>query len=439
MHPRSRHIALGGRASLIAAATLLGAIYAGSTILTPLYPLYQSRFDLSDVVITLVYATYVIGNLAALFAFGRISDQAGRRPISLIVLAVAIFSTIVFLFAIRPAMLFIARAASGLAIAVGAATTTAWIAELHAGDDKASASRLAAAVNLLGLAVGALVAGLLARFMPWPLHTVFVVYLVVLLIMAAVTAIARETVQSPANSSAQMSFKPHIVVPANLRVAFTAPALTAFATFALLGFYAALVPGLLAHSMHIHSPAISGAVVAELFFISALTVVATSMLAARNAMLSGLWLLAPSLGLLLWAQIASSIALLLVATAVCAIASALGFRGSLQEVNRIAPADQRAELLSAYLLCCYAGNSLPVIGIALLSRRVGQVWANATFATVSVILAAIALIMGTKFADKARSGSDQSAAVDARQPRARVSVKATRKRSGKTSTTIPKR
>jgi MFS family permease len=403
MVSRSRHIALGGRASLTAAATLLGTLYAGSTILTPLYQLYQRKFGLSELMITLVYATYVIGNLAALFVFGRVSDQAGRRSVSLIVIAVSVFSAAVFLFALHPAMLFVARAATGLAIAVGAATTTAWIAELHASNDNATASRLAAAVNLAGLAVGVLVAGLLAQYAPWPLRTVFVVYLAVLLLMAAATAVARETVESPARSASRLSFEPHIGVPPRLRVAFTTAAVTAFATFALLGFYAALLPNVLAQSMQLHSPALSGAIVAELFAVSAVTVVATPMLAARTAMLSGLWLLPPSLGLLLWAQVASSIAWLIAATALCGIATALGFRGSLQEVNRMAPADQRAELLSAYLLCCYAGNSLPVIGIALLSRQVGHLWANIAFASVSVMLAAIALAIGMRRTDRAHA------------------------------------
>lgn len=135
----------------------------------PLYPLYQRTFGVSEVTITLVYATYVIGNLGALFAFGRISDQAGRRLVSLLVLAVGGVSTLLFLFAAHPAMLFIACAASGLAIGVGAATATAWITDLHRAADKAFASRLAAAVNLIGLAVGVLVSGLLAQFAPQPL------------------------------------------------------------------------------------------------------------------------------------------------------------------------------------------------------------------------------------------------------------------------------
>ncbi|QYD67261.1 MFS transporter [Paraburkholderia edwinii] len=392
--PTQRRTERGSLLSLIAAALVLGVLYAGSPLVTPLYPLYQQAFGLSELVVTLVYASYVIGNLGALFLFGRISDQAGRRWTSFIVLAVAIVSTLMFLFAMQPAWLFIARAASGLAIGVGAAAATAWIAELHPAHDKAAASRLAAAVNLAGLAAGVLIAGLLAQFAPWPLRTVFVVYLAALIATAVLAALSHETVEHPTHKAADLRLKPRIGVPADLRAPFVTPALTAFATFALLGFYAALLPSLLQHSMQKHSPALSGAVVAELFAVSTVTVLVTKTLAARSAMTAGLWLLPPSLGLLLWAQIAGSMTLLIIATAVGGIASALGFRGSLQEANRMAPAEKRAELLSAYLLCCYTGNSLPVVGIALLSRSVGHVWADVAFAAVSVVLALVALSVG---------------------------------------------
>ena len=67
----------------------------------------------------------------------------------------------------------------------------------------------------------------------------------------------------------------------------------------------------------------------------------------------------------------------------------------------MAPAEQRAQLLSAYLLRRYAGNSLPVIGIALLSRQVGHLWANTAFAAVSIVLAAIALAIGMRRDERA--------------------------------------
>ncbi len=397
MHTWPLHrAALNGRASLVATAVLLGALYAGSTIVTPLYPLYQREFGLSDLTIALVYATYVIGNLAALFVFGRISDQAGRRPVSLTVLAVSAVSTLLFVFAVHPALLFLARAASGLAIGVGAATATAWIADLYGATDKAPASRLAAAVNLAGLAVGVLAAGLLAQFAPWPLHTVYAIYLLVLVVTAVLTARTRETVGTSARSSKRLSYKPRVGVPPEARAAFVAPAVTAFATLALLGFYAALLPNLLANSMHMHSPALSGAVVAEIFVVGAATVALAPTLASRTTMFIGLWLLPPSLALLMWAQFAGSMVLLISATALCGIASAFGFRGSLQEANRIAPAERRAELLSAYLLCCYSGNSLPAVGVAVLARYVGHLWADAIFAAVSAALAFIALAVGLR-------------------------------------------
>ncbi|WP_042267183.1 MFS transporter [Paraburkholderia heleia] len=400
-HAPSLQGRLDRHTSLVAAAVLLGAIYAGSTMVTPLYPLYQQRFGLSELTVTLVYATYVVGNLIALFAFGRVSDQAGRRPVSLVVLAVAIASALIFLLAIHPAMLFLARAASGLAIGVGAASATAWIAELQPGADKARASRLAAAVNLGGLAAGVVISGLLAQFAPWPLRLPFGAHLVVLVITAVLTALACETVASPARSPAQLSLEPRIGVPRELRLAFAAPAVTAFATFALLGFYAALLPNLLASSMHIHSPALSGTVVAELYLAGALTIVATPALAARTAMTAGLWLLPPGLAMLLWAQVAGSLVWLLAATALSGVACAWGFRGSLQEVNRIAPSQRRAELLSAYLLCCYAGNSVPAVGIAVLARAAGHLRADAVFAAVCALLAVVALVVGANEARKA--------------------------------------
>jgi MFS family permease len=293
-------------------------------------------------------------------------------------------------------MLFLGRAASGLAIGVGAATVTAWVADLYPAADKARASRLAAAVNLVGLAVGVVASGLLAQFAPWPLRSVYVIYLLVLVVSAAVIARTRETIESPARSSEQVSLRPRVGVPADARMAFIAPAVTAFATFALLGFYAALVPNLLAHSMHLPSPAVSGAIVAELFAASAVTVMAAPMLSAQTTMFIGLWLLMPSLALLLWAQVAASIAVLVAATALCGVASAFGFRGSLQEANRIAPDERRAEVLSAYLLCCYSGNSLPAVGVSVLSRQIGHLWANVIFAAVSAALALIALAIGRR-------------------------------------------
>jgi MFS family permease len=58
---------------------------------------HQHEFGFSEVVLTLVYATYAVGNLVALFFLGRVSDQIGRRRTSLPALALGAATSITFL------------------------------------------------------------------------------------------------------------------------------------------------------------------------------------------------------------------------------------------------------------------------------------------------------------------------------------------------------
>jgi MFS family permease len=86
----------------------------------------------------------------------------------------------------------------------------------------------------------------------------------------------------------------------------------------------------------------------------------------RVAMLCALSLMLPSVALLVSAQIASSMALMVVATAACGVAAGVGNRGSLQVVNQIAPENRRAQVVSSYFVCAFAGNALPVIGVGVI-------------------------------------------------------------------------
>ena len=85
-------------------------------------------------------------------------------------------------------------------------------------------------------------------------------------------------------------------------------------------------------------------------------------------MLSGLALLLPSLVLLIVASAIGSMALLILATALSGISAALGYCGSLEVINQISPAEKRSEVVSSYLIACFAGNSVPVVGIGLISQ-----------------------------------------------------------------------
>ena len=151
------------RPATIAVGSMIGVMFMGSTIVTPLYSLYAQQFGFSKVVLTLVYAAYVIGNLTSLFFFGGVSDRAGRRRIVLQAMVLAAVSTGLFLFASSTPWLFVARALSGFSIGLAAGAGTAWIAELDSAADRTRATLVAIVGNFGGVALGPLISGLLAQ------------------------------------------------------------------------------------------------------------------------------------------------------------------------------------------------------------------------------------------------------------------------------------
>ena len=154
---------LGCGTAMTAVAAMIAVLFAGSTVLTPLYIIYKQAFGFSQITLTLVYAVYVVGNLGALLLmFGRLSDVIGRRPAALASMTIAVVSALLFLLAENVAWLDVARILSGLGIGIGAGTGTAWLAELIEGEDKSRAATIATSTNFVGLGLGALVSGL------WP-------------------------------------------------------------------------------------------------------------------------------------------------------------------------------------------------------------------------------------------------------------------------------
>jgi hypothetical protein len=205
---------------------------------------------------------------------------------------------------------------------------------------------------------------------------------------------APETVDDPIGGFAELSLKPRIGVPSDLRWAFFGPAALAFASFALGGFYAALTPGLLMKRMGETSFFVIGAVVALFFGAASMIAVVTRRLKTLASLLTAAALLIVGLGLLLLAEAQRSMSLLLAATLVCGAAMGLGYRGSLQTVNEMAPDDRRAELLSSFLLVCYTANSLPIVGVGALSQVVSAEAAHRIFAVVLALLGLIAVAVG---------------------------------------------
>jgi MFS family permease len=387
-----RNTELTGAAAVSSVAAMIGAAFAGSTLITPLYVIYKEEFGFSRITLTLVYGAYVLGNLVALLFFGHLSDQLGRRRTTVPAMAIAILSALVFLFAEGVAWLYVGRILGGVSIGIATGTGTAWLAELIGRKDKTLATAIATSVNFLGLATSALIAGILAQYAPWPLRLPFIIYIAALVVVTALICRTRETIAHPRGLQ-RISVHPNVSVPAEIRAEFMAPAVTGFGAMALVGFFAAIGPTVLAQDLHVTNHTVAGAFFFELAIIVAATILVTQSLPSRTAMLIGLTLMIPSVILVVSAQVLASMWLLIVATACCAVAAALGYRGSLQVVNQIAPEEKRAAVVSSYFICVFSGNALPVIGIGAISMMAGAVIADTAFAALITLFALVALGM----------------------------------------------
>jgi MFS family permease len=364
----------------------------GTTLPTPLYPDYEVRFGFGSLTVTVVFATYAVGVLAALLGFGRASDKIGRRPAMLAGLAAAFASSVVFVIAAHLhtgglAALFVGRFLSGLSAGVFTGTATAALADF-AGEAKLRGSLTAAVANIGGLGLGPLVAGALARQSDRPLVVPYLLHLVLIAIAAVLIAVIPEPVEVERPWRLRLQ---RLGVPSDLRATFIQAGTAGFAGFAVLGFFTAVSPAALSLLGH-HDPLVTGLVVFAVFAASAVGQVISVRPSVRAALLAGTAILViGSVGIGAGIH-QESLLLLVIGGVVCGLGQGLSFRSALGSITGAAPPDQRATVSSSFFAVCYVGISLPVIGVGAASDAYGLVRAGEVFAGIIALLSAAALV-----------------------------------------------
>jgi len=350
-------------------AGLLAITMLGTTLPTPLYVIYQARWHFSSGIITLIFASYAGGVLAALLLAGRASDQVGRRPMLAAALGLSALSTVVFIFAPDLGWLVVGRILSGFSAGLATGTATATLTEFLGVSSSRRASLVATVANMGGLGLGPLIAGLIAAFAPNPTVLVFEVYLIALAVAALGMTAVPETVRTRQNLTLRFS---GFGFPPIGQGEFLAAGVAEFAAFSLLGLFASLAPTFLGQVLHQQSHALSGAVVFLLFGTATLTQLALVRVHSRSVVLIGLGLLPLGLAAIVGALAEASMMLFLLGTAIGGVAVGAVFMGSLAAANRLAPAELRGKIVSTYFVFAYAGLTVPVIGVGVASEYLGD-------------------------------------------------------------------
>ena len=350
-------------------AFVLTTTMLGTTLPTPLYVIYQAQWHFSAAVVTVTFAVYAAGVLAALLLAGRSSDQAGRKPVLAVALASSTLSTVVFIFAPNVGVLFVGRILSGLSAGLMTGTATATLTELVPASASRRASLVATAANMGGLGLGPLIAGLFAQYAPHPTTLVFEVYLAVLAVAGLCLFLVPETVSPRRRPELRFA---GLGIPERGRAEFIAAGAAGFAAFSLLGLFAALAPTFLGSVLHESSHAVQGGVVFLLLAVGTVTQLVLARFASRRVVMAGLGLFLAALALIVAALSQAGMALFLAGTVVGGVAVGAVFLGSLATANRLAPPGQRGQVISAYFVACYTGLIIPVVGVGVASEFIGD-------------------------------------------------------------------
>jgi MFS family permease len=360
----------------------------GATLPTPLYPLFAERYSFGELMVTMIFAAYAFGVIAGLLAFGELSDVLGRKPVLLAGLALSAVSAFLFVFADSLPPIFGARVVSGLSAGLFTGTGTATLVDLVPGDRRRLATFVAVVVNLGGLGLGTLLAGLLADYCRSPLRLPFVVNLGLLAPAVVGLLLAPESVP---RRRFHLRLQ-RLSVPEELHAVFVRSAAAGFGAFAVAGLFGAVAPAFLGQVLGRTSHTLAGLLVFVLFGASIVGQLAVPRLSDLRALASGCALMVAGAGVLALALAIESLATLFASSLMLGLGQGLVIGAGLAAINQRAPVERRGETASSFFVVLYIGLAVPVIGSGIAAQSLGLRTAGIAFsaAVVGLLLAVLA-------------------------------------------------
>lgn len=372
----------------------------GTTIPTPLYPIYAAELAFTPLTVTVLFAVYALGVVGALLLFGRLSDEIGRRPVMLAAVGFALLSAVLFLFPPSLPLLVVARILSGVGAGLMSGTGTAAIIDLFPADRKPLAATIAVTANSGGLALGTLLAGVLATVSPEPLVTPFVAHFA----LAAVALVALNRGTPAPASRGRFRVRPQrLSVPRAIRGAFVRAVLAAGTGFATAGVLTAVSGLFLSRHLGLPSHALAGFVVFLTFAGMALGQLIAKRATPAAAIPLGCAGLALGSGVLALALATATLVPLIGASAILGLASGLCLSAGLATTVEQVPPDARGGVSSAFFAGLYVMLACPAIGVGLTAARTGLITAGLVFCALTAATA-ITLVAVTAV-DARRSGT----------------------------------
>jgi MFS family permease len=341
----------------------------GTSLITPLIPLYQERDGFGDTVVALFMICYVVALVPSMLTLGQLSDRIGRKPV--LIGGLLVLGAAQAYLALEPSLagLLVARGLQGLAMGAFGGTCTAFLIDATPLGRRAFVSTLAAISIRGGLGFGPGIAGVIAQYAAQPLSLPFEIHLVALVVALGIVLTLPETVTERSRRPLTLRLE----VPAAERAVFWRVLVPSGMLFSLFdGVALSMIPVFLRRDIGVDNLAVIGASGFLVLVSGAVTQAVLYRVPPEPAIGWGLVVAAAASGGVVLSAPLESATLTLVAVAVTGGAAGMVFKGGADLATLIAPPQDRGKLISAYYVACYLGGfSVPLLVIGVLSDLMG--------------------------------------------------------------------
>jgi MFS family permease len=365
------------------------SLYLTAGAPTPLLALYQKQWDFTAPTLTLAFAVYAGGFLAASLTVGSLSDHLGRRPVLLGALVVQLVSVSIFLTASDIGWIIAARGVQGIATGAATSAFTAALVELAPAHRKKLATIISSVGVTGGLAAGALLAGLAIEFIPQPNSLVFIILGIITLL--GIGSIAASPESGSRRSGTLGSLVPRVVVPTSARAEFMSAAPGVAAAWMLAGLSLGLAPTLVQGVFEIDSGLLNGIT----SFIGPATSAAAGLafirVGARRGVIIGIIACLLGTAGILAGVLTGSIILMMAGQFIGGIGFGAAFTGALRLIIPLTAPHQRSASVAALYVVSYLAFSIPVVLVGLLAAPLGLVQVITAYAAATAVLGLISI------------------------------------------------
>jgi MFS family permease len=380
-----------GRTGLTLAGTALAfnSLYLAAGALTPLLVVYRKQWGFPPVLLTVAFAAYAIGFLAAALTLGSLSDRLGRRPVLIGALAVQLASNLIFLFAPDIGWVIAGRVVQGVVSGAATAAFTAVLVELAPARHKGLGPILGSVGLTGGLAFGSLLAGVGIQFTS-AANTIAFIALSALTVAGGIAVLASpETISR--GPGALRSLIPHVAVPPAARTEFLAAAPVVAAVWMLAGLSGGLAPSMIQSVFHRDSGLLYGLAGFIAPAVSVIVGLSFARVHPRMAMRIGIYASVIGAAGIIGGASAGSLALMFLGQAIAGLGFGAAFTASLGLLIPLVDPDRRAGVIAGIYVVSYVGLGVPVIIAGWLTGVLGVVPTVGWYSAVVVLLSLISL------------------------------------------------